>query len=690
MKDTICLEEKLLELLESGYDCRRGTQHSFEVLYHLSHLRENLTGWLPIKAQEPVLEFGADTGQLTGALIRKAKQVVCLEDKEQRGRLIQVRHGQAENLTVHTGNPWKILEKEGLGNFDWIIAPALLQQAVFFFPGPCPEAEALKAILRYLAPGGHLVLTADNRFGLKYWAGAMELHTGKYFQSLEGEGFGYSKKELERILEAGGCQQVQFYYPYPERWFPSAVYSDARLPRSGELNQNLRNFEGERLVLFEEEKVYDRLIADGRFPEFANAFLCVVGPKTEEQILYTKYSNDRAERFCLRTDIVKTAKGMEVRKVPLSEPAKKHVRDMKDWEEVLDRCYKKNHISANRCELRGDTACFEFLEGRTFEEHLDELRRQKDYAGLTMELLRFRELLTETLKPEQRPFEKSGVFREMFGDPAFSKAYEGAPVNNLDWIFGNLMETREGIQIMDYEWTFPVQVPTTYLLWRALSLYLNSREDIKHLGLMAQMGISGEEEELFAGMEHQFQLWLLQGTVTIGAQYLATAGRTIPLWQMVEAAKKNRIQVYTDTGNGFSEAESRWEKAEPDKQGLIRLELHLPEGTKALRLDPAENPCLVNVSRILGELGGTYPLAWTHNGRELEAQGVLYTTTDPQILIPEVVPGTRRIYVQMTVEELHPDTAYSCMELLNRVRKAERFYESRPVRWLLKLRKALR
>ena len=44
MKDTICLEEKLLELLESGYDCRRGTQHSFEVLYHLSHLRETPTG----------------------------------------------------------------------------------------------------------------------------------------------------------------------------------------------------------------------------------------------------------------------------------------------------------------------------------------------------------------------------------------------------------------------------------------------------------------------------------------------------------------------------------------------------------------------------------------------------------------------------------------------------------------------
>lgn len=684
------MEEKILKLLEENYDCRRGIHSSFEVLYHLSHLRGNLTGWLPIKDTETVLEFGADTGQLTGGLLEKAGRVVCLEEKESRSRILKKRYEKAENLTVFSGNPWKNLKEQGESAFDWIVAPGLLPQAALYFSGEQPEVQALREIRKYLKPEGRLVLAADNRFGLKYWAGAMEPHTGKYFDSLEGNGSTYSRQELKRILEAGGCGQVQFYYPYPERWFPSAIYSDEWLPKAGELNQNLRNFEGERLVLFEEEKVYDRLIADGRFPEFSNAYLCIVGPKPEEQILFTKYSNDRAEAFCIRTDIVKTADRIEVRKVPVSEAAKKHVRDMKDWEEVLDRLYKKNHIIANRCELRGDTACFEFLKGRTLEEHLDELRRQKDYAGLTGELLKFRTLLLETLKPELTAFEKSDAFREMFGDPAFTRAYEGAPVNNLDWIFGNLMETEAGIQIIDYEWTFPVQVPAEYLLWRALSLYLHGREDLGHLGLMSQMGITEEEETLFSEMEHCFQLWLLQGTVTIGAQYLATAGRTIPLSQMVETAKKNRIQVYTDTGNGFSEAESRFVTAEPDKRGLLHLELLLPEGTKALRLDPAERTCLVSVKRLLGELGGTYPLNWTYNGRELEEQGILYTTTDPQILIPEVVPGTGRIYAEMTVEELYPDTAYACMNLLNRVRKAERFYESRPVRWLRKLKKALR
>lgn len=708
MEKTRPEDQKILELLESGYDSRRGQENSWEVLYHLSHLRGNLTEWLPIGAEDVVLEFGADSGQLTGGFLKKAKYVYCLEESISRSRILAKRYQEAENLAVYSGNPWKnmqyIMSGASLGTnmlseesisahggtnvrFDWIVAPGLLAEAERYFTGENVRAEAVRQLLTCLKPGGHLVLACDNRFGLKYWAGAMAPHTGRYFDSLEGNGCGCSKRELEQILEDCGQKDAVFYYPYPERWFPTAVYSDLWLPKKGELNQNLRNFEGERLLLFDEEKVYDQLIEEGRFPEFANAFLCITGPGEEEQTVYVKYSNDRAERFMIRTDIVKKADGFEVRKIPLSEAAEDHVRSMKNWEEILDRWYKKNHISANRCELRDNRACFEYLKGRTFEERLDELRAKRDYGGLAAELLGFGTLLRDTLRPELKPFEKSRVFSEMFGNPSFPKAYEGAPVNNLDWIFGNLMETEEGRWIIDYEWTFSVQVPVEYLLWRALSLYLNSREELKPLGLMAQAGITSEEEKCFAGMEHHFQLWLLEGTVTMGGRYLETAGRTLTLGEMMKTDRKNRIQVYEDTGNGYAESQSRWIITEPDKQGMIRLELLLLEGTRALRLDPAETACLVKVRRLLGELGGSYPLSYVHNGRELEEQGILYTTTDPQITIPEVVPGTSRIYAELTIEELYPDTAYACMNLLNRVRSAERLYGSRPFQWLKKIKK---
>ena len=81
-------EDLLVEqLLEEGFDCKRAQAPSFPVLYHLSHLRGNLTEWLPVKMTDTVLEFGADSGQLTGGLAKKAEKVICLEESVSRCRL---------------------------------------------------------------------------------------------------------------------------------------------------------------------------------------------------------------------------------------------------------------------------------------------------------------------------------------------------------------------------------------------------------------------------------------------------------------------------------------------------------------------------------------------------------------------------------------------------------------------------
>ncbi len=49
-----------------------------------------------------------------------------------------------------------------------------------------------------------------------------------------------------------------------------------------------------------------------------------------------------------------------------------------------------------------------------------------------------------------------------------------------------------------------------------------------------------------------------------------------------------------------------------------------------------------------------------------------YTTEDPQLLISGIVEGTSRLYVELSVQTISPDAAYACMNLLNRVRRAER------------------
>ena len=61
-----------------------------------------------------------------------------------------------------------------------------------------------------------------------------------------------------------------------------------------------------------------------------------------------------------------------------------------------------------------------------------------------------------------------------------------------------------------------------------------------------------------------------------------------------------------------------------------------------------------------------------------------------QIVISGLVEGTGRLYVELTIQELYPDTAYACMHLLNRVRAAERLTNSMPFKFLKKLKNILK
>lgn len=58
----------------------------------------------------------------------------------------------------------------------------------------------------------------------------------------------------------------------------------------------------------------------------------IAGPERKDCPVYVKYSNDRAERFMIRTDILGDAAHRQVRKVPVSAEAVSHVKELKHWE----------------------------------------------------------------------------------------------------------------------------------------------------------------------------------------------------------------------------------------------------------------------------------------------------------------------------------------------------------------------
>ena len=59
--------------------------------------------------------------------------------------------------------------------------------------------------------------------------------------------------------------KFKFYYPYPDYKFPAVIYSDEYLPKPGELRKNQRNFDADRITLFDEGKAFDGILKSGFF-----------------------------------------------------------------------------------------------------------------------------------------------------------------------------------------------------------------------------------------------------------------------------------------------------------------------------------------------------------------------------------------------------------------------------------------
>ena len=559
------------------------------------------------------------------------------------------------------------------GMWDYIVVSDAFARVPTIFEGKEPYKQFFETIKKHLRPKGHLILAVDNRYGLTYFAGSKERLTGKYFEGLEGYGASagistFSKNTILSIVKEAGFESAKTYYPYPNYRYMTALYTDAHLPSPGELSKNLCNYEEERAVLFDETAVFDGLIKEGKFQEFSNSYLfdlTTEEQECEEELLFLKYSVERDEKYRIRTEIVRKKDGTKVvRKVPYTEEAKAHVERIKHWEKVLGEQYKAADVAVNKCTLTNKGAEFEFLKGETLEDVLDKYLEKDDITGFVAEIQKYVAKLEQIVN-------------------------QGA--NNIDLIFPNIILIDGKWNVIDYEWIFEAEVPLNFILHRAIVLYFEQK---KYLSLQCKdicrmVGITEAEQERFIEMEHQLQLHLLGDTMTMDALQQNYAGKVIDMKELLYRAHQPEMKVYQDFGQGFSEENSYVLEVKDDFYGRRRFALNIPLGVTALRLDPCEEACQVTVNRILGECGGSYELTLGHNGRKYD-QSILYTTTDPQILINGIVPGTGQIHVDITVEYLKEETSYAWMKLLEKSEKLDRIEASKPYRVMKKIKNLLK
>ena len=251
-------------------------EKSWPMLYHLSPIRENILNWIEVLPGQRILELGSGCGAVTGALLGRGARVTCLDLSLRRCRINATRHRDCDDLTILVGASEDILPQM-TERFDHITLIGVLEYAAVFSDAEKPYHQILNMIRERLADDGNLWVAIENKLGLKYFAGCREDHTGRYFEGIEGyphrEGpYTFGRGELARL--AGECgYDCEFYYPYPDYKFPVKIFSDSYLPQRGELNRNWQCFDADRVQMFDEARVFDTLLDEGLFGEFANSFL---------------------------------------------------------------------------------------------------------------------------------------------------------------------------------------------------------------------------------------------------------------------------------------------------------------------------------------------------------------------------------------------------------------------------------
>ncbi len=588
-------------------------------IFETSHLRANIIAWIPIRKTDRVCYIGTDTDVIAQKLRQMSDYVTCsMEQTDQTS------------------------EEE----YDYIIR---LSDASW---------EMLKLDYAKLSEQGKLVLAAENAYGLKYLAGAKEIGSGEYFGGVEAlaDSVGTTREEIASSLQRAGFVWHKFYYPFPDHQFAMNIYSDEYLPKQGELIDQIGNFDAERMILFDETKAADALIARNQFQDFSNAYLVVAGKSVfgtfvnekKEEISYVKFSNDRGASHNIRTYITRDSDGaFHLLKTADTPRAKPHIANLSKTAEKLQELYAGSRFLINSCKNSAEGAELAFLQGHTMEEELDHYLEQGEHQKASEKIM---EVLEEIrLNKRCRDFQITEEFKRVFGEPDLPEVLNALEVSDIDLIMPNiLVGADQSWNVIDYEWSFHFPVPVNFILYRSIRYYADTtavRRALNPAGLYDQAGITERELTAYGAMEDAFQKYVLGGRIPMRQLYKEKgkpAYHITSVLHVVDDLERRRaLQIYFDRGSGFCEEDVTTFHSKA-LDGTYHLEIPIEEDVMKLRIDPGSQACTVELERLTFAGSSECVLNFISNGHKLTGDMYLFDTDDPNILL-EKLPRTNRV-----------------------------------------------
>lgn len=440
---------------------------NWPVYYYLTHQRKNILNWYPFKKDGSVLEIGCGMGAITSMLCDKCHDVTAVELSKRRATATLLRCRDKENLEIIVGN---LNDIEFEKTFDYITLIGVLEYQGTFTDTKNPYLDFLAGIKKLLKPDGKLLVAIENKYGLKYWCGAGEDHTGIPFEGMNQYSISnsiartFAKKELEDLIKSSGFAHTFFYYPMPDYKLPTVIYSQSRTPK----DENMYNMQpyyipDNTTLVANEMDIYKDIIDNDVFGFFANSFLVECSDDADLGIVTESIlSSERLEKYRIGTVFTKNH---TVEKFPLSEAeGAAHV------EQILKNTRAMEGMG------RGVLPT-EFKDGKLVSPYVQDelLENQVMDACKKGDIDRFYQLLDrvyqEILASSEQIAAEENIFYTMQIDTDSNSEKYGPimRIGYLDMILRNAFYADGEIRWFDQEWILEC-VPARFIFFRSVVL----------------------------------------------------------------------------------------------------------------------------------------------------------------------------------------------------------------------------
>jgi len=311
----------------------------------------------------------------------------------------------------------------------------------------------LKKCQKLLKKNGHILLSIDNRFGLRFFSGEPDpFYQNCFFGMRKNEGLDhilFTRRELESLVYSTGFKNIKFYYPYPNHLEPFEIFTDNSINQRSPLS-------AKDVLSVNATKVFEDAYVDAELREmniaqyFADSFLVDISNEDVQfGIDYVKISTNRKEEFQSYT-ILNYQTG-EVYKKAITRSGEEHMREI-----------EKNSMKTSLYPqlpyrwIDGKVMCDLLTSSSIKDLMVDDEKRKKI-------LKRIKE---RSFSGEFRFYKENNGFIKVFGTERPSRKLHWQTDLNIDFIPENVYENNIEWIMLDPEWFFSFPVPEEFVLWR--------------------------------------------------------------------------------------------------------------------------------------------------------------------------------------------------------------------------------